>query len=196
MAAPSLVIFDFDGTLTLDDTFISFSRHALGPRRIARGVILSLPSIIKWKAGISSSSEAKERLYHSLYKGLSRCDIGESALSFTPHYNVPILEALKRHCETGDEVWIISASLDLWLKPIARQLGVGLICTETETDSRGRLTGRFATPNCRGEEKLRRFAATVPDYASRHITLYADEIIHGGDSSLAAIASRVIEVKK
>ena len=196
MDGSPLVIFDFDGTLTLDDTFISFARHALGPLRLARGAILSLPSIIKWKAGKSTSSEAKEKLYHSLYTGLLRRDIEKSALSFTPRYNAPILKALNAHCKAGDEVWIISASLDLWLKPIAEQLGVALICTETETDSKGRLTGRFATPNCRGEEKVRRLAERVPDYASRPITLYADEIDNGGDSALSAIASRVIVIKK
>ncbi len=195
MAGNPLIIFDFDGTLTRDDTFITFALHALNPLRVAGAVIRSSISLLKWKAGLLSSGKAKERLYRSLYKGLKKTDIEDSAKTFSPRYNHPILEALTEHRDRGDEVWIISASLDLWLKPIARQLGVGLICTGSETDPQGRLTGRFSTPNCHGSEKVRRLAMTVPDFGSRPITLYADEITRGGDTALAEIATTIIAVK-
>jgi phosphatidylglycerophosphatase C len=53
---------------------------------------------------------------------------------------------------------MVSASPDIYLPEVARQLGFdALICTEMEVvgeGDAGRLTGAMRTPNCHGEQKV------------------------------------------
>ena len=45
--------------------------------------------------------------------------------------------------------------------------------TKVETRD-GRLTGRFATPNCYGPEKVRRIREVFPDRDNYHLTAFGD----------------------
>ena len=60
---------------------------------------------------------------------------------------------------------VVSASLDAYLVPWCRPLGLDLICTELEI-SDGRLTGRYVQGDCWGDEKVRRIRErlTLDDY--------------------------------
>ncbi|MDE6484118.1 MAG: HAD-IB family phosphatase [Duncaniella sp.] len=192
-----IAVFDFDGTLTRDDTFYTFARHALGLPRLIMRSLRAVPAVIAWKFGRLTSSEAKEKLYSALYKGLDRAAIVKASATFSPRYKKEILDRLIHSRDTGVEVWIVSASLDLWMEEIARQLGVKLLCTRTGTAPDGTLTGRFSTPNCRGDEKVTRLRAAIPDMANCRITVYGNEFTPGGgDSPLASIADEVVECEE
>ncbi|MDE5786064.1 MAG: HAD-IB family phosphatase, partial [Duncaniella sp.] len=164
-----ITVFDFDGTLTRDDTFLSFARHALPVRRLIAGSLRSLDTLIAWKTGRITNSAAKERIYSALYKELDRKAIEKAAATFRPRYREEILSALKKLRDEGQEVIIVTASLDLWMNEIARSLGVRVLCTETSTAPDGTLTGHFSTPNCHGPEKVARLRQAVPDLASCHL---------------------------
>ncbi|MDE6417529.1 MAG: haloacid dehalogenase-like hydrolase [Duncaniella sp.] len=194
MGRREVAVYDFDGTLTRDDTFYTFARHALGlPRLIVRS-LRAAPAIIAWKLGRITSSQAKERVYSALYRGLERREIVDASATFTPHYKKEILDRLIDSRDSGTEVWIVTASLDLWMENIARQLGVKLLCTGTSTATDGRLTGRFSTPNCRGDEKVARLRAAIPDIDNCRITVYGNEFTPGGgDAPLATIADEVVD---
>lgn len=180
-----VTVFDFDGTLTLDDTFFSFGRHCLGLPRMLRGIAATLPWIIGWKLGITSNSRAKEKLFSALYRGRSRSCIEKAAQTFTPRFNRAVLDKLSQSIQRGDTVYIISASLDLWMERMAAELGARLCCTATATDSQGLVTGRFSSPNCHGQEKVNRLLAVEPDRRSYHLTVYGDS---SGDDALLSIA--------
>jgi phosphatidylglycerophosphatase C len=70
---------------------------------------------------------------------------------------------LKKH---GYKIVVISASVSIWLKPWTDSIGVELICTEFEF-LKGKFSGRFATPNCNGQEKVVRIKKhlNVMDYS-------------------------------
>ena len=60
------------------------------------------------------------------------------------------------HRAEGHCCVMVSASPDIYLRRVAEELGFDdLICTEMEMRG-GRLTGRMATPNCHGEQKVAR----------------------------------------
>ena len=184
-----VTVFDFDGTLVADDSFIGFSRYIFGSGRFVLGMIRALPWLMAWKAGLTSGSKAKEKLYSALYRGLDKAEIVERSVSFKPRYREEVLAEL-HHCKAaGDKVYIVSASLDLWLEQIASRLGVELLCTTSSVDSRGRLDGRFASPNCHGAEKVRRLLEKESDRADYILTVYGDEP-HGGDAALFAASDR------
>ena len=48
-----------------------------------------------------------------------------------------------------------------------------MLGTKVETRD-GRLTGRFATPNCYGPEKVRRIREVFPDRDNYHLTAFGD----------------------
>ena len=143
--------------------------------------------------GFISGSQAKEKLYAFMYKGLSKNKIMMKSQAFTPDYQKDTLMLLQKHKEDGDIVYIISASLDLWLYGIAQKLGVKVICTTTSVDESGVLNGRFASPNCINEEKVRRLK--MEEKGDFYLTVYGDEPT-GGDASLFKIADRALIIGK
>ena len=64
-----------------------------------------------------------------------------------------MVEEVRRHVAAGHRTLFVSASLEDYLLPIARYLGMsGVIAVELERRD-GRLTGRLAAPNVRAEQK-------------------------------------------
>lgn len=86
----------------------------------------------------------------------------------------------------GDRVVVVTASMLQWVKPWCESHGVAeVLATEPEIDScTSTLTGRFATPNCHGEEKMRRVRALVGEPGGYEIWAYGDS--HGDDAMLEA----------
>ncbi|MDE6297042.1 MAG: haloacid dehalogenase-like hydrolase [Muribaculaceae bacterium] len=194
MEKRGVTVFDFDGTLTKNDTFISFAIHALGIWRFLWGVLKSFPSLLLWKLGKIEGGEAKEKLYSALYKGRMRDKILRKSESFKPRYKEDILKELKKRDGAGECVLIISASLDLWMEKVSRDLDVTVLCTKTETDSEGLLTGWFSTPNCHGDEKVTRLIEEMGKLRDYILTVYGDEP-QGGDAALFGVADSIIVVK-
>ena len=77
------------------------------------------------------------------------------------------------------------ASPETTVTPFARRLGAeALLGTPLVFDSDDRVTGAFASPNCRGEEKVRRLRAVYgPDV--RVAAAYGDT---SGDTEMLQIA--------
>ncbi len=102
---------------------------------------------------------------------------------------------LRRHRELGHRVVLASASLEPYLRPLARLLEVdGVVCTRLEQGSDGRLTGGLDGPNCRGAEKARRFDAWLAehDLSAATVWAYGDS---AGDAELLARADHAVWVR-
>src|SRR3982074_1150699 len=65
------------------------------------------------------------------------------------------LERIEWHTSQGDDVVVVSASLDVYLGPWCEGRGLDYVCTTLE-ERLGRLTGRCAEGDCSGAEKVRR----------------------------------------
>ena len=82
---------------------------------------------------------------------------------------------------------IVSASIDNWVQlffsnpsnPLLKVLGTKIEVVD------GHLTGRFLTPNCYGQEKVRRILALYPDRSEYHLTAFGDS---RGDREMLAFA--------
>lgn len=181
-----LSVFDFDGTLTQRDTFLQFAKYVRGRNGRFHAVMRSMPVILAWRLGLKESGEAKEHLFGQLYRGMPLHTFQAYADAFAdvidrglrPHG----MEALKEAQGRGDETVICSASVDQWIKPWADKHGVDkVIGTQVEVDDRGLLTGRFASPNCKGQEKVVRLGREYPDRLDYHVTAYGDS---SGDSEM------------
>lgn len=158
-----LALFDFDGTITTKGTYPGFVRFAVPPVwQLAGGLLLS-PLIAAYYGHLVSD----QRIRHAMSRvGFWRAEparvrrLGEAyAHDVLPRLIRPqALERIGWHQARGDRVVVVSASLDVYLEPWCRTVGVEVICTELEVRG-GRLTGRYAEGDCCGAAKGARIRA-------------------------------------
>jgi phosphatidylglycerophosphatase C len=101
-----------------------------------------------------------------------------------------VLASLHRHQQAGDTVVLVSASFEVYLRPLAELLGAhDVLAVRLEVGDDERLTGRLDGPNCRGPEKVRRLdewlGVRTGGRDAVHLTAYGDSI---GDRELLAHA--------
>ena len=92
------------------------------------------------------------------------------------------IEAIEKALNERSEVLIISASIDNWVQPFFANVKV--LGTQIEVTD-GKLTGRFLTKNCYGEEKVNRLKAIYPNRQDYHLTAFGDS---RGDKEMLAFA--------
>lgn len=188
-------VFDFDGTLTTRDTLLVFISHARGRWALVWALLLYSPLLVAMKLHLVDNGRMKESLFGHFFRGMSERDFDALCEDFArqyPHiFRAEGLKTIERALNNGDRVVIISASIDRWVRPCLDQFMVHrdefvVIGTEIEVVE-GLLTGRFATPNCYGPEKLRRLKEWLRSQGGEepHIIAYGDS---SGDKELLAYA--------
>ena len=178
--------FDFDGTLTTRDTLIAFIRYACGTPRFLFGFLLHAPLLVLMKLRLYSNGKAKQRVFSWFFKGMPIETFDTLCQDFARTHRHLLrpdtVRVLEQALAEGAEVLIVSASIDNWVQPFFPSVTV--LGTQVEVID-GCLTGRFLTPNCYGQEKVRRILAIHPDRSAYHLTAYGDS---RGDRELLAFA--------
>lgn len=163
-AAPPVVAFDFDGTLTVRDSFIAFLKWRTGKRRYLAGMVRLLPAALAYlfHRDRGRIKAAAVRVY---LLGVPRQTLETEAREFAQLFSRSLLrpdavEVWKRWRGDHVRLVIVTASPDITVAPFARGLGAdALIGTQLAFDAHDRVSGAFATPNCRGPEKVTRLRA-------------------------------------
>lgn len=186
---PGLVAFDFDGTLTVRDSFTAFLAWRAGPMRWAIGCLKLAPAGIGYlfhkNRGAMKAAAVREFL-----KGARLSDLQEEARRFAERRSGVLLrpdavETWRRWRTRGAQTVIVTASPDFVVAPFARGLGAdALFATELATDEQDRVIGVLAGPNCRGPEKVRRLKAAYGE----DMTLTAAYGDTDGDKDMLEIA--------
>ena len=178
--------FDFDGTLTTRDTLLEFIRYACGTPRFLFGFMLYAPLLVLMKLRLYPNGKAKQKVFAHFFKGMTIEAFDALCQDFarTHHHLLrsEVVRQLEQALSEGAEVLIVSASIDNWVQPFFPKVKV--LGTQIEVID-GRLTSRFLTPNCYGQEKVRRILALHPDRSSYYLTAYGDS---RGDRELLAFA--------
>jgi phosphatidylglycerophosphatase C len=176
----SLAVFDLDGTITRRDTFAPFVWGFLWrrPWRLPR-LLLGLPAVASFAVNRDLGA-LKGALIHATLGGANAGDLERWAEHFVAGLlrrglYTEALDAIAMHRNRGDHLLLMSASTDLYVPRIARALGFDeTICSEVRWRADGRLDGRLATANCRGEEKRRCLAAVIARDAPGRVYAYGD----------------------
>lgn len=190
MERKTIAAFDFDGTITYKDTLLEFIHYAVGLRRFWTGFFLHLPLLLAYKLGVYPNWKVKQRIFAWFFAGMDVEDFDQLCQGFYRHCGKALLRpaaccCIGEHIRGGDEVVLVSASIENWVNPFAQALGIRYsLGTQIETDGR-RLTGRFATPNCYGREKVRRLLAVFPNREDYRLVAYGDS---RGDRALLDFA--------
>ncbi len=95
------------------------------------------------------------------------------------------MEKITWHHEQGHKVVIVSASMECWLKKWCQKNSIDLIATRLEIEN-GKLTGKFATKNCFGIEKVNRIKKRYNLSEYSVIYAYGDS---SGDKDMLSIGN-------
>jgi phosphatidylglycerophosphatase C len=184
-----IVAFDFDGTLTIRDSFTAFLKWRTPRGRYLLGLVRLLPAAIAY-LGHRDRGRIKAAAVKEFLAGASRERLEEEARAFAkvmaPRLLRPdALEVWRRWRRKRATMVIVTASPDVVVAPFARGLGADLLLgTELAYDPLGRVSGAFLGPNCRGPEKVVRLQAQFGSDV-RLAAAYGDT---SGDTEMLAIA--------
>jgi len=189
MSRDDLALFDFDGTITSQDSLILFIRYAKGNLATALGILLLAPMLIAFKCKLIPNYKTKQWLFTYFFKGMSEAIFNQKAAEFSLKQLETILrpEAIKKinwHKAQGHKIIVISASIENWLKPWCDQNQLALIATTLEIKN-GHLSGKFQSKNCYGIEKVNRLKHSYDLNKFKTIYAYGDS---RGDRELLEIA--------
>jgi phosphatidylglycerophosphatase C len=184
-----LILFDFDGTLTKGDTMFAFIAFAKGDAALWVSLVLLSPWLVMQKLGFYPAEKAKKKLLAFHFKGATEQFLEERGKTFATRvlpsmFRDMALEKLHFHRSKGHEVWIVTASLDIWVGPWAQQQGLPILATKAEFID-GKFSGAFSTPNCNGPEKVRRIEEVLRKEDFERVYAYGDS---RGDREMLAFA--------
>ena len=183
---PRVAAFDVDGTLTTADCVVPFLRRTVGTPTLVRRMLGSPLSLAR--AGVRRDRDAlKAASATATFSGLSLAAVEADAAVFAREVydrrlRVDVVESLRRHVDAGDTVVLVSASFEVYLRPLAELLGAhDVLAVRLEVDDDRRLTGGLDGANCRGREKIVRLHDWLDLHAGGrsgvHLTAYGDS--HG-----------------
>ncbi|MNK09717.1 hypothetical protein D3C87_276900 [compost metagenome] len=185
-----IVAFDFDGTLTIRDSFTAFLRWRAGAADWAVGLVKMAPALTAY-IGDRDRGRIKAASVREFLRDVERTALEAEAERYADQVwgrfmRPDALACWKAWGEKGAHRVIVTASPETTVAPFARRLGAeGLLGTRLVFDADDRVTGAFAGQNCRGEEKVRRLRAAYGD----DMTLAAAYGDTSGDTEMIAIAA-------
>ncbi|EFK35992.1 MULTISPECIES: HAD family hydrolase [Chryseobacterium] len=174
-----LYCFDFDGTLTYKDTMFMYLKF-YDSTKYRIQFLRHVPLFILLKLKLAETEKVKKSFIGSILKGQSQEKIEQKSKQFfEQHYPKIVrenaLDFIKNIDRNNTQSLLVTASLDIWVKPFAEELKMELVSTRAEFKN-GVFTGNFVGKNCNGKEKLIRIKEEIND--SKY-----DKIIAFGDTS-------------
>ncbi len=185
----SIAFFDFDGTITHNDSFLQFLLFTHGKFGLFLRLILLSPIFILYRLKMISDHTSKEIIFASFYKNKPfdkvQAKAGYFAENIIPTYiKKDALERIHWHQDQGHEVVIVSAGFSFILKPWCDKNHLELLATEIEV-IQGNISGRFSGANCWGKGKLKRIQEKFDLSEFSTIFAYGDS---DGDKEMLSIA--------
>lgn len=185
----SIVAFDFDGTLTVQDSFTAFLRWRVPPGRHALGMVRLAPAAVAW-LGHRDRGRIKAAAVREFLLGHPREALEAEAEAFMEAVWDRFMRPDALACwedwgRRGAHRVIVTASPEITVEPFARRLGAeALLGTRLTFDVADLVAGAFDGANCRGNEKVRR----LRDAYGRDVRLAAAYGDTSGDAEMLQIA--------
>ena len=173
MKKEKIYCFDFDGTLTKKDTLIEFIKYTWGIPRFIMGFLLYSPLLVLMKFHLFPNWKAKQLIFKHFFGGMTIEEFDECCTYFASQNlyllrfdGIRLIQEAKDNQARG---FVGSASIGNCVSPFfAFQMlaNVEVIGTQIEVIN-GKVTGRFKTNNCYGEEKVRRIKEALASISQR-----------------------------
>jgi len=137
------------------------------------------PLIILYKLGLVDNAVPKCKMFKSFFKGMKEEDFIDLCQTYSLT-RIDFLvreqtrELIKRHKEKGHILIIVSASLESWIYPWAKENSFEEVIGSKPEIANGSLTGNFQGENCYGIEKINRLQQLYPKRSGYYIYAYGD----------------------
>ena len=159
-----LYCFDFDGTLTYSDTMFLYLKF-YNATKFRIQFIKHIPLFTLLKLNLLEAEKVKKSFISSILKGQPKAKIEKKSQEFFHQYYPEIfrenaLDFIKNIDYSQTDCYIVSASLDIWVKPFADKFKMNLIATKAEFKN-DIFTGNFIGKNCNGIEKVNRIKEEI-----------------------------------
>jgi HAD superfamily hydrolase (TIGR01490 family) len=156
----NLALFDFDGTITRTDTFTAFLRYAVRRERQLAAWVVLWPLLVAYKTGLVAGRTTRPIAAWCGFTGERAEHVRELGRRYAQDVLPRVVrrrarERIAWHQQQRDTIVVVSASLDVYLRPWCESIGVDVICTELEVRE-GRFTGRYVSGDCSAAEKAHR----------------------------------------
>ncbi|MGS0691522.1 HAD-IB family hydrolase [Shewanella sp. 30m-9] len=147
-----LVLFDFDGTLTQQDMFTKFILYSATPVRLVLGMVFMSPLYLLYKLGIIPARRLRPFVSFLAFAGRNKQQVEAIGQVYADkiipsHIRLDAMQTLKQHQADGATIVLVSASLDLYLKPWCQMMNIELICSEMAYHEQ-RYTGYYSADDC------------------------------------------------
>ena len=174
-------VYDFDGTLYGGDSTMDLYKYCLKRRPY---IVFCLPGQLIARSKFKKGKIDRTQLKQSYYRFFRYMDMGKMSKRFWDA-NADKMFPWYRDIQKEDDV-IISASPEFHIREICSRIGIKNVIA-SQVDMK---TGECLGPNCRDEEKVRRFREVFGDV---EIDDFYSDSQH--DIPLARIAKRAFLVK-
>lgn len=190
-----VAVFDFDGTLTTKDTLLEFIKFTHGEVAFWGGLSLFIPMIALMKLHLMPNWKVKEMVFSWFYKDMEYAKFIKLGEKFADYVETickdSTIKQLKGLQAQGTNVYVVSASIDDWVRPFCKRLGVKDVIGTIVEVKHGKLTGRFLSKNCYGQEKVNRLLEVEPNRNDYYLYAFGDS---RGDKEMLEFADKGIKV--
>lgn len=187
----TIAAFDFDGTITTKDTLWEFLKFSQSKRRLYSGIVFLSPVLLLYLLKIISNNLAKEILFSYFFKNWDLSHFNDLCDCFSEKIDCMLNEKttkiIEQHKSNGHPIYIVSASMENWITPWAQKKGLRVIATQLQINSDLKLTGKFKTKNCYGQEKVNRLLEVMPNRSEYFLMAYGDS---RGDREMLKLADK------
>lgn len=139
---------------------------------------------------LADAEAVKKSFISSILKGESRYQIEKKAKQFFDE-NYPslirenALDFINNINRENTESYIVSASLDIWVRPFAEKFNMTLLATKAEFVD-DVFTGKFVGKNCNKQEKVNRVKLELGDKKFDKVIAFGDT---SGDKAMFKFAN-------
>ena len=174
----NLVLFDFDGTITRDDSLLEFVAYVVGFKKFFRGILVLSPILAAYKLGLASNNFTRRKLLDYFFAGMSADKFDKICKKYSTTHIEDILkqsamDKIASYKAAGDKIVIVTASLEDWLRPWCDAQGLELLGTKIRRKG-GIITGEIEGQNCYGAQKVARVRAAYDVQAFDRVIAYGD----------------------
>lgn len=187
----TVAAFDFDNTITTCDTLYPFLCFITPSKiKIAAKSFKLLPTLVAYKLGYLDNQTAKEKLLTTFLHNQSIEALKKQGEAFAEkiipaRIKPEALQRLRWHQTQGHYCVLISAGLEIYLHPWAKQMGFDAIQGTKLNAMMGITNGKIDGKNCFGQEKVDRLIQCCGDKKNYTLYAYGDS---RGDRELLALA--------
>lgn len=193
-----IAAFDFDGTVSRRDCLVPFLLRVGGIVRFALAMLAEAPRLVGVALKRTSRDDLKAAVFARILRGRSVHDVEAAGEAFAAEIvadrlRPDTLARIEEHRSRGDELVMVSASLDVYLRHVGRALGFDGVCAVELEAADGVLTGVMDGGNVRGAAKVVRLERWLGEPVDAvELWAYGDS---PGDAELIAAARHGVWVR-